>query len=527
MRDFQLPRRSAAIAGEAMAATSHPLATLTAVETLRAGGNAADAAVAAVAVLAMAEPHMTGLGGDCFVLYAKQGGLPIALNGSGRAPMKANVEWYAGRHIREIAPTSPHAVTVPGAVDAWCTLNADHGSKDMEELLRPAIRLAEEGCVLTPRVASDFADNDETLTGDPELARIFAPSGRVLGLGDKLRNPALAETLRRIAREGRKGFYEGPVAADIVATLTDRGGLHTIEDLGLQRAEYIAPISAPYRDTEVFECPPNGQGVAALMILRTLAGYDLAGDRFSDADRIHLLAEATKAAYGARDALVGDLRFADVEVAPLLSDECAELVRAGISLDRVGDPPDWDEPEHKDTIYLCVVDRDGNAVSFINSIFHEFGSGIVAPKSGVVLHSRGSMFRTRPGHPNAIAPGKRPLHTIIPGMLVKNGRAVMPFGVMGGNFQATGHAHLLMQMIDRGLDPQAALETPRSFAFGGALGLESTIPRAVAEDLSRRGHAVGYAERPFGGGQAIWIDHDKGVLIGGSDPRKDGCALGY
>ena len=365
------------------------------------------------------------------------------------------------------------------------------------------------------------------MTGDPELARIFAPGGRVLGLGDKLRNPALAETLRRIARDGRKGFYEGPVAADIVATLTDRGGLHTIEDLGLQRAEYIAPISAPYRDTDVFECPPNGQGVAALMILRTLAGYDLAGDRFSDADRIHLLAEATKAAYGARDALVGDLRFADVEVARLLSDECAELVRAGISLDRVGDPPDWDEPEHKDTIYLCVVDRDGNAVSFINSIFHEFGSGIVAPKSGVVLHSRGSMFRTRPGHPNAIAPGKRPLHTIIPGMLVKNGRAVMPFGVMGGNFQATGHAHLLMQMIDRGLDPQAALETPRSFAFGGALGLESTIPRAVAEDLSRRGHAVGYAERPFGGGQAIWIDHDKGVLIGGSDPRKDGCALGY
>jgi gamma-glutamyltranspeptidase / glutathione hydrolase len=202
-------------------------------------------------------------------------------------------------------------------------------------------------------------------------------------------------------------------------------------------------------------------------------------------------------------------------------------IRGAIQLDRAGPAPRYDEAEHRHTVYLCVVDRDGDAISFINSIFHEFGSFILAPASGVLLHSRGSMFRTRPGHPNAIAPGKRPLHTIIPGMLVKDGRAAMPFGVMGGNFQATGHAHLLTQIIDRGLDPQAALETPRSFAFGGALGLESTIPRAVAEDLARRGHAVGYAERPFGGGQAIRIDHDRGLLIGGSDPRKDGCALGY
>jgi gamma-glutamyltranspeptidase/glutathione hydrolase len=277
----------------------------------------------------------------------------------------------------------------------------------------------------------------------------------------------------------------------------------------------------------MFECPPNGQGLAALMILRTLAGYEFGGDKLGEADRIHLLAEATKSAYRFRDALIGDPRVAAVPVARLLSDAHAERVRAGIRLDRAGASPFWDEREHKDTVYLCVVDRDGNAISFINSLFAEFGCGIMGPRSGVLLHSRATMFRIEAGHPNAIAPGKRPLHTIIPAMLMKDGRAAMPFGVMGGNYQATGHAHVLTQMIDHGLDPQAAIESPRSFAFGGVLQLEPTIAPAVADDLARRGHDIAVTVRPLGGGQAIWIDHDKGVLIGGSDPRKDGCALGY
>jgi len=527
MRDFQLPGRSAAIAGEAMAASSHPLAVLAAIEVLRGGGNAVDAAVAAGGVLAVAEPHMTGIGGDCFVLYSRRGGPPLALNGSGRAPMQASVDWYVAQGMRTIDIESPHAVTIPGAVDAWLTLLADHGTREIGALLQPAIRLAEEGCLVTPRVAFDFAFFQAKVARDPVASRIFAPEGQMLGAGDRIRNPALAETLRRIAREGRKGFYEGPVASDIVARLKALGGLHTLEDFAQQRAEYVEPISAPYRDYQVFECPPNGQGLAALMILRTLAGYDLASERYDAADRIHLLAEATKAAYRERDAFFGDPKFASVPVARFLSEAYAQEVRAKIRLERASEAVDWDEPEHKDTIYLCIVDRDGNAISFINSLFHDFGSGIMAPQSGVLLHSRGTMFRLSPGHPNAIAPGKRPLHTIIPGMLMKDGRTVMPFGVMGGNYQAVGHAHLLTQILDRGLDPQQAIETPRSFAFEGALQLEQTIGKSVGNELARRGHVLAWAEKPLGGGQAIWIDHARGVLIGGSDPRKDGSALGY
>jgi gamma-glutamyltranspeptidase/glutathione hydrolase len=263
------------------------------------------------------------------------------------------------------------------------------------------------------------------------------------------------------------------------------------------------------------------------MILRTLEAYRLGDTKWSEADRHHLLAEATKAAYRARDAFFGDPGAMTVPVDEFLSEARAERTRAKIRHDRASEPVDWDEPEHKDTVYLTVVDRDRNAISFINSLFHDFGSGITAPKTGILLHSRGHMFRTIPGHPNAIGPRKRPLHTIIPGMLAKDDRAVMPFGVMGGNYQATGHAMLLMHVLDRGLDLQAALEQPRSFALQGKLQLEATVDADIAADLKRRGHELDELVKPHGAGQAIWIDHARGVLLGGSDPRKDGCALGY
>jgi gamma-glutamyltranspeptidase/glutathione hydrolase len=526
MRDFAQPNRSAAVAANAMAATSHPLATLTALDILRAGGNAVDAAIATIAVLCVVEPHMTGIGGDCFVLYAKNGKLPIALNGSGCAPQKATVDWYQENNIRTIGAQTPHAVSVPGAIDAWCRIHADHGSKDLAELFAPAIKLAEEGHAVTPRVANDFAESFPKVMQDPDCGKVFAPTGEPIGLGERMRQPALAKTLRKIAREGRVGFYEGKVAAEIVAKLNRLGGLHTVEDFAHQKSEYVTPISTDYRGYDVFECPPNGQGLAALMMLRVLSGYDLDDERLEEADRIHLLAEATKAVYRERDTHFGDPRSMTIDIKRYLSESYADAVRDRIELDRANAPVLWDGEVHKDTVYFSIVDRDGNAISFINSLFQDFGSGILVPDCGVLLHNRAISFHIDAKHPNAIGPGKRPMHTIIPGMLCESGEAVMPFGVMGGQFQAVGHAHLLMHMIDLGYDPQAAIEAPRSFAFDGVLALESTISDEVADDLKARGHRVARTGA-LGGAQAIWIDRDGGCLVGGSDPRKDGCALGY
>lgn len=526
MRNFDVPGRSAAMAANGMAATSHPLGTLVALDVLRGGGNAVDAALAAVAMLSVVEPAMTGIGGDCFVLYSKAGAPPLALNGSGRAPGKAHVEWYAERGIDEIAVPTPHAVTIPGAVDAWCTLHREYATRPLAELLEPAARTAEEGYIVTPRVALDWHRNRAKLR-DPVTARLFLPDGRVPEAGDRMRNPPLAAVLRRIGREGREAFYDGPVMRDILGRLKELGGLHEAEDFAAQRSDWVEPIHAPYRGYDVYECPPNGQGLTALLMLRILEGYRLAGESFGEADRLHLLAEATKAAYAVRDAHICDPDHVPVDVARFLCEEWAENARAGIRLDQVQPGTFWGTNEHKDTTYFCVVDRDGNAISFINSLFSAFGSGILAPESGILLHNRGSGFRTTPGHPNAIAPRKRPLHTIIPGMLCRNGRAVMPFGVMGGQYQAVGHAHFLHRMLDRGMDPQQAAEAPRIFAFQGTLQVETAIPEPLIVDLMGRGHRIERLDVPIGGAQAIWIDRERGVLIGGSEPRKDGLALGY
>jgi gamma-glutamyltranspeptidase/glutathione hydrolase len=314
---------------------------------------------------------------------------------------------------------------------------------------------------------------------------------------------------------------------EIVARLKSLGGLHQEEDFAAQRSNWVEPIHASYRGYEVYECPPNGQGMAALMILRTLAGYALEGESFSEADRLHLLAEASKAAYWVRDHFICDPEHVPVDVTGFLSEARAERTRRAIRLDCALPGPRWAEIEHKDTVYLCVVDRDGNACSFINSLFSSFGTGILAPQCGVLLHNRGTGFRTIPGHPNAIAPRKRPLHTIIPGMLVKDGRAVMPFGVMGGHYQAVGHAHFIHRLLDRRMDPQQAAEQPRLLPLNGVLQVERANPEPIVADLAHRGHEILMIDVPLGGCQAIWIDHERGVLVGGSEPRKDGLALGY
>ena len=534
-RNFHTSGRSVLLAENGIAATSHPHATRVALDVLRGGGNAVDAAVAAAAVLAVVEPAMTSIGGDCFVLLSRQGAPPIGLNGSGRAPAAATLDWFLDQRIASIEPEMPHAVTVPGAIDAWCRLVADHGTRDIGALLQPAIEAAEQGHPVPPRIAYDWSTSIARISHDPTTKAIFLPGGRTPSVGDRHRNPKLAETLRTIARHGSDGFYRGAVMEDLVGHLRALGGLHTPDDFAAQRADYVAPISAAYRGHELCEIPPNGQGIAALIILKILQHFDLSEARCSLADRIHLIAEASKAAYEVRDTEIGDPAAMRVTADSLLDDQRIRAAVDRIKPDRaqqaaaLGAAPDGtqDGAEHKDTTYLTVVDRDRNAVSFINSLFQSFGSGITGPRSGVLLHNRGISFRIKPGHPNAIGSRKRPMHTIIPAMLLKDGKAVMPFGVMGGHYQSTGHASFVSGVLDRGLDPQQANEAPRHFAYAGVLQLEEGVPETVAADLRRRGHVIERVPKPLGGCQAIWIDHARGLLMGASDPRKDGCAFGY
>ena len=526
-RDFFKPGRSVAISDRGMAATSHPQATLAAVDILRAGGNAVDAAVAAVALQSVIDPLMTGIGGDCFALYSPAGGTPVALNGSGRAPQKAELAYFIDKGFSSIPDDSAHAVTVPGAVDAWCRLIESHGSLGMNRVLAAAIAAAEDGYCITPRVALDWARYSPRVGKFAGSASYFLPNGKAPVTGQRMTNPALAATLRAIATGGRDAFYKGLVAEEIVGLLQSLGGLHEESDFSSFAAFETAPISAKYRGRDVLECPPNGQGLAALMIARILDGFDLRDPTLSEADRIHLLAEASKAAYAWRDQVISDPAHMTADVDAILSDRSIDAIRSKISLEKAAPAGTWEGPTHKDTVYVTVVDRDGNAVSLINSIFFAFGSGIYAPRSGVLLQNRGAGFVVRQGHPNAIGPGKLPFHTIIPGMLAEGGKTRMTFGVMGGQYQAVGHCHLLSQILDRDMDPQQASDQPRSFYFDGKLSLEPTISDDVRMDLERRGHTTVWADEPIGGAQAVYIDHERGVLLGATDHRKDGIALGY
>jgi gamma-glutamyltranspeptidase/glutathione hydrolase len=528
MRDFHLPGRSPAVSTHGMAATSMPAATLTALDVLRSGGNALDAAVAAAAVLCVVEPQSTGIGGDCFCLYTRAGHDPVALNGSGRAPAAAEIGWYEAAGMTEQQPDSPHSVTIPGAISAWETLLAAHGTKGLDELLRPAIAQTEHGHAVTSRVSADWASSVAKLTKGG--AGPFVPAPK---MGDVFRQPLLAETLKKIATHGSRAFYEGEVAAEMAATLRARGGLHTEADFAAGRtaAEFVTPIHTEFRGHDIWQCPPNGSGLIVLMMLGLLRGWDAAPDGPLGLTRLHRHIETARLAYRDRDAFLADPAHVDVAVDHLTSrqylDPLRALIRDDVAMPVLPLPGEAMLPPHKDTVYLCVVDRDGNACSFINSLFENFGSGIWAPKSGVFLQNRGYSFRLERGHPNCIAPNKRPMHTIIPGMVTKNGRAVMPYGVMGGHFQPMGQTLLLSNMLDHGLDIQEAIDLPRIFPRLGRVQAERGIPADVLARLGGMGHGIDMIDKPHGGGQAIWIDHERGVLIGGSDPRKDGMALGY
>jgi gamma-glutamyltranspeptidase/glutathione hydrolase len=528
MRDFELPGRSTAYAQHGMAATSHPLSTLAALDVLRSGGNAVDAAIAAVAVQGVVEPQMTGIGGDCFALYAPASGGVVALNGSGKAPMAASIERLAALGVTALTAGSVHSVTVPGAVAGWAALLDAHGTRTLEQLLEPAIRHAEGGFPVTPRVAYDWQRHAHCLERCPAGRDYYLPGGKAPEEGRIMRLPALARTLRKIAAGGPRAFYEGELAERMVAALNGFGGLHTTEDFAAATAEFVTPIHTGYRDAVVYECPPNGQGVVALLLLNILERFELRQLPADGAARLHLLAEATKLAFRDRDAALADPSQADVPTARLLDKAYARALAEQIDPERARHdlPPPLLEP-HPDTVYLTVVDRDLNAVSLINSVYDGFGCGLVCPDTGVLFHNRGRAFRLDPRHPNALAPGKRPMHTIIPGMAFRGGELWCSFGVMGGNYQPVGHAHLMTRLLDDGLDPQAALDAPRIMAYPGDLEVEAGIGRDARLGLARRGHRLVDTEAPLGGGQAIVVDRKRGVLIGGSDPRKDGLALGY
>lgn len=525
MRDFNYPGKSLAFAERGMIATSHPVASMVGLEVLKQGGTAVDAGVAAIFSLCVVEPAMVGVGGDCFALYGRVGHTPVALNGSGWAPQAANVGWYRDQGITEVGQNSVHAITVPGLVGGLYQLHQDHGKLPWAQLLQPAIRAARDGYLVTPRVALDWSRFEGNLKNDPDAKSQFLTAGHAPKPGDRFRNPALAETLEAVGKMGPSAFYRGEIAEKIVAKLKSVGGLHAVEDFESFSPSYVEPISTEYAGQTVFECPPNGQGIIALMIVNLLKKCNFA-DLAPD-ERIHYLTEATKRAYAARDEVLCDPDHAQIDTNFLLSGDWAN--RAHRSIGDVAKEPitGLEEVAHQDTTYLCVVDGDQNALSLIGSLFSGFGSCIAVPDTGIMLHNRGWSFRLKPGHPNAIAPRKRPMHTIIPGLTAKEGKPVMPFGVMGGHYQATGHAALLANIYELGLDLQEASDAPRSFYAAGKLTVERTIDNNTAAKLEDRGHVLDWQQHPIGGCQAIQIDHARGVLIGASDCRKDGFALGY
>jgi gamma-glutamyltranspeptidase / glutathione hydrolase len=528
MRNFHLAGRSTVHSQNAMVATSHPLAALAAIDVLKAGGTAADAAVAASALLGVIEPQSTGIGGDCFALIQpKAEGKIVAYNGSGRAPMAATAEWYLERNMNAIPLTSAHAVSIPGAVDAWATILRDHGRFGLDTLLQPAIRAAEEGYVVAPRIAFDWKNFFEKLKKGTNTERYLLPHGKPAVVGDVIRQPELGQTLRAIAKSGRDAFYKGAIAEDMVETLRGIGGLHTLEDFAAHTTETTVPIGTKYKDLDIWQCPPNGPGITMLVMLNILSHFDLTKFAPLSVERFHLEAEAARVAYMMREQHIGDPTHVKVDVARILAKEFADEYAGKIRMDRMLDLPKVSPPMNPSTVYITVVDKDRNVCSFINSIAHSFGSAIVSNKTGILLQNRAAGFRIQPGHPNCIAPGKRPLHTIIPALATRNGRAVMPFGVMGGQYQPVGQVHVLTNMLDYGCDVQEAIDMPRGLHYENVYQLEDGVPAGVVEGLKKLGHQTTKIIPPLGGGQAIWIDWDKGTLTGGSDPRKDGCALGY
>ncbi|MDP2901040.1 MAG: gamma-glutamyltransferase, partial [Candidatus Bathyarchaeota archaeon] len=528
-------RRSPVYGTRGAVASSQPLASEAGMRILQGGGNAADAAVAVAAALNVTEPCSTGMGGDCFALYwdASKGRV-LGLNGSGRAPAGLTPEKLLAEGFAKMPTNGVHTVTVPGAVAGWVDTIEHFGTLTMKDVLAPAIELAEGGYPVSPLTARAWANGVHLLKSGPYGDEMLI-NGRAPGAGEIMRNPTLAHSMREVVEHGKAGFYEGRVAEAIVELLHLKGGTMTLEDLKRHQSTFDEPITVNYRGVDIWEIPPNGQGITALIALNIVEGYDLSKLHHDSPQRLHLLIEAIRTAFADTRWYVADPSVTHVPIKELISKDYAAERRQHINpskatLDRVHGSP----VSGSDTVYFCTVDRWGNACSFINSNYAGFGTGLIPGGCGFTLQNRGAGFSLDKSHPNVLAPGKRPYHTIIPGMMTKNGELHGPFGVMGGFMQPQGHLQVVTNMVDYGMDPQEALNSPRFCILdgtaGGKVSLEEGIPVETMAALARMGHEVIPVAGPnrvsFGKGQIILRNPKTGALTAGSDPRGDGQALG-
>jgi len=534
MREWGSPaQRSVVMTQRGMAASSHHLATLSGYKTLSRGGNAVDAAVAMVSTLSVVEPYSVGIGGDAFALIylAKKDAL-IGMNASGRAPYKATGDWFSGKGFKTIPEMGMLPVTVPGALHGWAQAVERYGRLRLEDLLEDAIYYAETGFPVTEVIAGEWKDREEMLRSHESSAKTYLLDGKAPQPGQVFRNEDLSNTYKRIARDGIDALYKGEICKAIVDFSKNHGGLLTIEDFKDQTTTWVEPISAVYRGYTVYELPPNGQGLTALEMLNILEGYDISSLGEQSPEYLHLLIEAKKLVFNDRDNLIADPDFEEIPVDELLSKEYAAKCRGKINPQRAMVPPgNPGRAGDSDTVFVTAVDRERNAVSFISSIFVPFGSGMVVDGTGIILHNRGKSFSLDPKHPNRVEPHKRPMHTIIPGMVFKDKTFLLSFGIMGGDMQPQGHVQFLINLIDFKMNLQEAVDSPRIRHMEGTeVYVEDGIPKETISGLEEKGHRISKVlatVNQVGGGQAIYLDRDQNVLLGASDRRKDGCAIGY
>ncbi len=522
--------RSPVLARNGMIATSQPLASAAGLRVLMEGGNAVDAGIAAAAVLNVVEPMMCGIGGDLFALYWEAETETLhALNATGRAGARADAAKLRADGLSRMPGWGPHAVTVPGALDGWDELVTRFGTRPLADLLQPAIRHAEEGFPVSEIISVQWKGAEDHLRRHPAAAEAWLVDGeRAPEHGEVFRAPELGATFRKIAEQGPDVFYRGEIADRIHEFMEAEGGFVTREDLAAHDSAWVEPIATTYRGVEVFQVPPNSQGFVALEMLNILEGYDdLAALGHNSAAYLHRLIEAKKLAFADRDAYLGDPETMRVPVETLISKDYAAERRALLSLERAAREIAPGMTDDGDTIYLTVVDEDRNALSLIYSIFGSFGSGLVVPETGIVLQNRGTGFSLEEGHPNELAPGKLALHTNMPGMAFRDGKPWVTYGVMGGDMQPQGHTQVLLNLVDFGMHIQKAGEMARFRHSGSGVGIESGVDADTRAALTRMGHTVMTRFGAYGGYQAIMIDWERGVLMGGSDVRKDGAAMGY